>query len=405
MGAFRQPRNVPIMIYSGYILLQLLFVLVLLSFPAGANQHRNNLLFIATFTVHLYFLQSYLEEKQFFSLRQSGLIKKAGITLFLASLIPYLISGLRGSFTALLLILLMTVCMVGWIYLLIGAWRKSDPANRPVILGGMLLATACQMLLVFQTAEPFQSIYLLLVLSELFLYHLSSAKNRVKDELELAVTQQQVIEQLKKNEELEYNRFSIRNKIARDLHDELGATLSGVVLFSELSKRTIERNETDQMVPYLRRISDACSTMSEKINDIVWAAHEGSDKLYKVMDRLQDYIKPICAGNSIELDFYAEDEVLELSMEIEKSNQLYMVSKEALNNAIKYAAPANIRYKAVRTSNGCKITIVDDGIGFDPATVKLGNGIRFMKQRCEELKAVFLLESKPGNGTFIQLEF
>lgn len=404
-GAFRQPRNVPFMIYNGYILVQLLFVLVLFSFPSIGNQIWINLLVITPFTVHLFFMLSYLEEQQFFSYRQSGLIKKAGVMLLLPALIFCLIDGITGSFPGKIYTFLAAASLVAWICILINTWRTSDPTNRPVIAGGMLLAAASVVILHFKADWSSHIIYVLLVLVELFLFHLSSAKNRVKDELELAATQQQVIEQLKKNEELEYSRFSIRNKIARDLHDELGATLSGVVLFSELSKRSIERNEAVPLAPYLNRISEACGTMSEKINDIVWASHEGYDKLYKIIDRLQDYIKPICAGKNIQLDFHAEEAVLELDMEVEKSNQLYMISKEALNNAVKYGAPGNIRYLAVKTSKGCKITIEDNGVGFDITTVKSGNGIRYMNQRCGELKAIFRLESQPGRGTFIQLEF
>jgi signal transduction histidine kinase len=406
MGAFRQPRNVPVMIYSGYLVLQLLFFLVLFSAPFNEKLNWSALLFCFPFFAHQLFLQSFLVEKD---LIRKDLAKRISKLLFVPvclSLVLMVLNEKIGQAGLLIFIIGMIAFLAGWTYWLLRNVRKSDAISRPLLLGGMLLTVASFFMLIQETIPWIgKTSYVVLVLCELFLFHLFSAKNRVRDELELAATQQQLIEQLNKNEALEYSRFSIRNKIARDLHDELGATLSGVVLFSELSKRSIERNESHEVAPYLYRISDVCNTMSEKINDIVWTSHEGYDKLYKVMDRLQDYIKPICAGNNIVLDFHADGSLLELDMEVEKSNQVYMLSKEALNNAVKYAAPTNIRYQAVRTGSGCKITIEDNGRGFDLAAVKMGNGIRYMQQRCEELKAVFSLVSAPGKGTFIQLEF
>ena len=83
----------------------------------------------------------------------------------------------------------------------------------------------------------------------------------------------------------------------------------------------------------------------------------------------------------------------------------YLIFKEAVNNTAKYSGAANAYVMIWNRENHLKMTIRDDGSGFEMKTVKAGNGLLNMQQRAEIMKARFNLESIPGKGTIVELEF
>lgn len=200
-------------------------------------------------------------------------------------------------------------------------------------------------------------------------------------------------------------RRQIRNKIARDLHDELGSTLSGVVLFSELCLRSIGRGMESEADNYLKRIHAECGTMSDKMNDIIWATHKDHDTLDKLLDRLKCYASPLCASVKANLIFSIDENLLKASFEAEKRNHFYLFSKEALNNALKYSNARTIWYSATIQSNTCTITIRDNGCGFNPSGVFDGNGLKNMQTRSKEIQGTYSIQSGPGEGTCITFKF
>ena len=82
---------------------------------------------------------------------------------------------------------------------------------------------------------------------------------------------------------------------------------------------------------------------------------------------------------------------------------VYRIIQEAINNAIKYAEPRNIKVDVLQKNNALAIEILDDGKGFNQNDVELGNGINNMKKRSLDLNAGFLMNSKADSGTTIQL--
>jgi signal transduction histidine kinase len=90
---------------------------------------------------------------------------------------------------------------------------------------------------------------------------------------------------------------------------------------------------------------------------------------------------------------------------MERRRNFYLIFKEAVNNVAKYSDAANAFIMIWNRENNLKMTIRDDGNGFEMDTVKAGNGLVTMQQRADGMKARFKLESIPGKGTTIELEF
>lgn len=243
------------------------------------------------------------------------------------------------------------------------------------------------------------------IIIEIFFFNLAIAHKVRTQEEEQSETQTLIIDTLKKNAELVTERQQIRYKMARDLHDELGATLSGVVLFTELSLRSLDRGRDSEADDYLKRIHAECESMGNKMNDIIWATNSDHDTVEKLLDRLKGYASPLCASTKTNLVFSVDEVLLKTVFEAEKRNHFYLFSKEAINNALKYSRARTIKFTASVQDETCEIMIQDDGCGFDTSAIQLGNGLKNMQTRSKEIKGTFNIQSGSETGTCITLKF
>jgi signal transduction histidine kinase len=199
--------------------------------------------------------------------------------------------------------------------------------------------------------------------------------------------------------------YEVRNKISQDLHDEIGSTLSGVLLFSELAQKKIEQQHTSEADTYLHRITQQSKEMAEKMSDIVWAINPQNDNLKKVISKLQAFAVNVCAAKNMRVQFEVDQDLLLRQMSMQQRKNIYMISKEAINNAVKYSAAQNVVFSLHHKGAHFLLTIKDDGTGFDMKTVRKGNGMNNMVTRAEEMKSDLLIESKPGVGTAVALKW
>ncbi len=214
----------------------------------------------------------------------------------------------------------------------------------------------------------------------------------------------QAQEQLIKTEK-EKESENIRVRISRDIHDEVGATLSGVALFSEIAKQKLEQHQHQYALEYLEHISSNSKEMVEKISDIVWAINPDNDSFERITEKLRAYTLNLCAGKGIRLNFEVDDAINKMVPGMELRRNIYLFSKEAINNAIKYSDCNEFLFSLQQKNGYSLLQIKDNGKGFEPTLSINGNGLKNMQARAVELKADFKLNSKPGQGTDINLRF
>lgn len=193
----------------------------------------------------------------------------------------------------------------------------------------------------------------------------------------------------------------IRTRIATDLHDDIGATLSSISMYSDALKLQVKDN-MPQLEPVLSKMGESSREMVTGMSDIVWAINPDNDSGEKLLQRMENYATDICAVKKIHLQFLANEKIKHLKLSLEKRKNLYLVFKEAVNNAVKYSEAKNILVE-ISHDSVLNMRVKDDGIGFDESSVRKGNGLKNYLLRAKEINGTLSVQSNPGKGTEVVL--
>jgi len=207
-----------------------------------------------------------------------------------------------------------------------------------------------------------------------------------------------------------YKRQSIRNKIAQDLHDSVGSTLSSISVYSQVAKFYNEQEKQSDLTNTLEKISSASGEMISELSDTVWAINPLNDHMDIILQRMESFARPLLSALEINFHFYYDESLMNVNLEMTKRKNFYLIFKEAVNNVIKYAACKNLWVRLEYHNHELTFTIKDDGRGYDMALVKSthslsGNGLQNMKHRAKEMEGTLIIQSSQGNGTSIKLQF
>ncbi|RIV21203.1 hypothetical protein DYU11_17405 [Fibrisoma montanum] len=195
---------------------------------------------------------------------------------------------------------------------------------------------------------------------------------------------------------------SIRNRIATDLHDDMGSTLSSIRIFSDVVQHQIAPVRPEA-VPILQRISTSATTLSESMQDIIWTIQTKQDSLQDVVTRMREFGLKIAEARNIEYHMEVSDQFQSPRLDVEQRRNIYLIFKESINNAVKYADCSRIDVSLSVMGRQLRLLISDNGKGFDPATVRQGNGLANLQKRAREIKGKLTLTTAPGAGTQIEL--
>ncbi len=195
---------------------------------------------------------------------------------------------------------------------------------------------------------------------------------------------------------------AIRNKIASDLHDEIGSNLSSISIFSHVGK---EQSEGQPVAQVLQKISSYAQQSMEAMGDIVWMINATNDRFENIIDRMRELAVELLEAKKIGLVLDINDRLNQIKLGMQERKNFWLIYKEALNNAAKYAEADKV-FISLQLENGwVMLQVKDDGIGFDAGKPGVGNGLKNMRQRALLLKGLFSITSAPGNGTSIELKF
>ncbi|GGK33833.1 hypothetical protein GCM10007962_30330 [Yeosuana aromativorans] len=194
----------------------------------------------------------------------------------------------------------------------------------------------------------------------------------------------------------------IRNKVARDLHDDIGSTLSTINILSSMAKSKMNTDPV-KTSSYISRITDNSQQMMEAMDDIVWSIKPDNDSMQKIVARMREYASGILETKDIEINFNVSEQVLSLKLNMEARRDVFLIFKEAINNIAKYSlctkAEMSLRYQNQKLI----MKIEDNGIGFNVDLADGGNGIGNMRKRAESLNGIIEIKSKEKEGTTVIL--
>jgi signal transduction histidine kinase len=197
----------------------------------------------------------------------------------------------------------------------------------------------------------------------------------------------------------------VRQSIARDLHDDMGSTLSSIAMLSQLARTHFSTPHPERAAALVARIGDSAHRTLDAMDDIVWSITPAHDSLDKVIARMRGFASEVLEAQDIDLAFRVGPGVAGLKLPMRTRREFYLLFKEAINNLAKYARCQNATIALTHTGAELVLTVQDDGVGFDPATPALGggNGLANMRARAEAMRGSFSLTSVPGQGTALRL--
>jgi signal transduction histidine kinase len=206
-------------------------------------------------------------------------------------------------------------------------------------------------------------------------------------------------EKLRQIEQLQ----AIRNDIAKDLHDEVGANLSNITLFLALIKQKLANDdkETKRLVDKINIFSQASQ---DAMSDIVWMINSKNDQFDNLSIKMKDYAISLTEDIPTKVNFQIDPALNKVKMGMIQRKNIYLFFKESFNNAIKYSNATSINIQANLKGNMIQLEIRDNGIGFEENHIKAGNGLINMRKRAAQLNGEVRIKSEIGKGTSILLK-
>lgn len=206
---------------------------------------------------------------------------------------------------------------------------------------------------------------------------------------------------LKRKLEEQHQLLGIRNDISRNLHDDIGASLSNINILNELTKRNV--SDPEKAKAYLSKAGDDIQRISESLSDIVWNINPQYDDLDNLFIRMKRYAADMFDGKNIAARLTFPDNTANLTMQMDQRRDFYLIFKEAVNNLAKYSKATEAIVEIAHDRDAISLIVSDNGRGFDMQTTRLGNGIQNMRQRAEKWRGRLDVKSSSGKGTQIQL--
>lgn len=291
------------------------------------------------------------------------------------------------------------------LYIIIGIF-KNRAAQTGWVATGMLfniMGTSLTMLMIVLDRYGIHNIltvdYPLIfmrfgILADIFFYQVAILKKWHFQEKELA------IQPLKNQLAVE----KVRNQISRELHDDIGATLSGISMYSHIAQTQAASHQSDAVNKSLKVIQQGIQEMVARLQDIVWSVDPKQECWETLFDRLQEYALLIASAQNIQLQFECSAIIKHADLLPENRHNIYLLCKEAINNAIKYSEASILTISAVLQNNNIVCVVADNGKGFDIDNIKRGNGLTNMQKRADEIGAKLNIVSSTGKGTVVLLE-
>ena len=191
----------------------------------------------------------------------------------------------------------------------------------------------------------------------------------------------------------------IRRGIASDLHDDIGATLSSINIYTEMAQEEIGENE------YLDQIRENVNNTISRLDDLVWSINPKNDTMEQLLNRMEHSALLLLEATGVQCHFYYDPKILDVKLSLANKRNVYLLFKEIVNNVIKHAQCSNCYINFEYKHSVLTLSVRDDGIGFDPASANKGrNGIENIRYRAQRMNGNVHINSSLKNGSNVVVE-
>lgn len=205
---------------------------------------------------------------------------------------------------------------------------------------------------------------------------------------------QQKMEQLARQQAVERERA----RIAKDIHDDLGANLTLIAVLGDLARH-------EKAGERIQKMASTARQAVKSLDEIVWAVNPRNDTLAHLLDYTGQYAVDYLRAAGVRCLLDVPEHTPQREVPSNVRHNLFLVVKEALQNVVKHAQATAVWLRISATGQGLRVVIEDNGRGFESVTENaLTDGLRNMRQRMDEIGGIYRIQSRVGQGTEIIVE-
>ena len=189
-----------------------------------------------------------------------------------------------------------------------------------------------------------------------------------------------------------------RNRISADMHDDLGAGMTTISLYSALAKTKLANNP----IAEIEKISSAANELLTKMNAIIWSMSSSNDSLSNMIAYVRSYALEYFEDTGIKCKIDIVENLPNIEVIGTIRRNVFLVVKEALNNILKHSKATEVHISLTKVDNYLILKIQDNGTGINMEKIRqFGNGLKNMKKRTADIHVDFNIEN--NNGTLITM--
>jgi signal transduction histidine kinase len=211
---------------------------------------------------------------------------------------------------------------------------------------------------------------------------------------------QRQLERLRQNEALEQER----SRIARDLHDQLGASLTRISLLGELVES--DKGFPDEVEDHARQICQTSRDTTHVLDEIVWAVNPSNDTLEGLINYICKYAQEYFAVAGVKYRLEVPPQLPAVEVPPEVRHNVFLAAKEAVTNVVRHAKASAAWIRMRLASESFELEIADDGRGLeslDEEAASKRSGLKNMRKRMEEIGGAFHFGRAPEGGAMVRL--
>jgi len=195
----------------------------------------------------------------------------------------------------------------------------------------------------------------------------------------------------------------VRSRIATDLHDDIGASLSQIAVLSQVANRQAARGA--EAGTALTRITELSGGLVDAMSDVVWSVNPARDHMSDLVHRMHRFAVDLFSETEMQLRLdLPGDTAGDERLDPESRREVYLVFKEALRNAVRHSAATSVEVQLTREGDGLLLAVRDDGRGIgDNASARGGQGLESMQRRADAIGGALEVRPRPGGGTEVLL--
>jgi signal transduction histidine kinase len=195
----------------------------------------------------------------------------------------------------------------------------------------------------------------------------------------------------------------VRTRIATDLHDDIGSSLTQIAVMSEAAQRA--PNEAQALEP-LTRIAELSRELIDNLSDIVWAINPQRDTLGDLTYRMRRFASDIFTSNGVRLKFVAPSDGAGISLPADFRREVFLVFKESVNNIARHSGCTDAEVLLELDGLRMTLTVSDNGVGFETGKdgTERGHGLASIAERARRVSGQLTIASSPGEGTRVVLQ-